>query len=57
MVERKVKKMLLSIIKFAKDADETEDDIYLPLLVKLNEENNPNPRKIRFHLNPELSTR
>ncbi len=57
MMERKVKKMLPSIIKFAKDADETEDDIYLPLLVKLNEENHPNPREVRFHLNPELSTR
>ncbi len=46
MMERKVKKMLLSIITFAKYADETEDDIYLPLIVKLNEENHPNPRKI-----------
>ncbi len=45
--------MLLSFIKFAKDADETEDDIYLLLLVKLNEDNHPNPRKNRFHLNSE----
>ncbi len=30
----------------SKYADETEVVIYLPLIVKLNEENHPNPRKI-----------